>query len=240
VQEADGGFLRRVVIGAHSEQGQRPYQQDRFVTIPDYMQGEHSVRRSLAAIFDGHKTEQAAEIATAQLPKILAQQPDMAETSDGEADEKLPPASSEGLKSRDTSDVVAKALRNAVQQVDDLILRKEKKEAEEAGGYGGSTAIVALRIAECLYTAHVGDSGAILDREGTAYRLTVDHKPNDPKEKKRIEGKGGTIDQAANRVVSRRSSSGKASLLAMSRWVSHAVIPHAKMTMLHPAQGRHN
>ena len=78
----------------------------------------------------------------------LPAEPDMAETSDGEADEKLPPASSEGLKSRDTSDVVAKAMRNAIQQVDDLILRKEKKEAEETGGYGGSTAIVALRIAE--------------------------------------------------------------------------------------------
>lgn len=80
---------------------------------------------------------------------------------------------------------------------------------------------------QTLYTAHVGDSGAILDREGTAYRLTVDHKPNDPKEKKRIEGKGGTIDQAANRVVSRRSSSGKASLLAMSRWVLRGVVRHA-------------
>lgn len=41
--------------------------------MPAYMDGSKDVRRSLAAIFDGHKTEQAAEIAADQLPKILAQ-----------------------------------------------------------------------------------------------------------------------------------------------------------------------
>lgn len=78
-------------------------------------------------------------------------EPDLAEsTADGNGADSLPPASSEGLKPKDTSDVVAKALRHTIQHVDNVILQKEQKEADQTGSFGGSTAIVALRIAEVM------------------------------------------------------------------------------------------
>ncbi|OEH76067.1 protein phosphatase [Cyclospora cayetanensis] len=44
-----------------------------------------------------------------------------------------------------------------------------------------------------LITAHAGDSRAVLCRDGEAIRLTEDHKPNSPAERKRIEKAGGQV-----------------------------------------------
>lgn len=45
-----------------------------------------------------------------------------------------------------------------------------------------------------LVSANVGDSRAILSRAGRAIDLTRDHKPNDPKERQRIESLGGKVE----------------------------------------------
>ena len=70
---------------------------------------------------------------------------------------------------------------------------------------------------QALYTAHVGDSGAIIDRGGTAYRLTEDHKPYMKGEKQRIQQAGGQLVENGNRVLSNAKDDGRASMLAMSR-----------------------
>jgi len=44
-----------------------------------------------------------------------------------------------------------------------------------------------------LFTANVGDSRAVLSRDGTAVRLTLDHKTTVPEEAKRITDAGGFI-----------------------------------------------
>ena len=44
-----------------------------------------------------------------------------------------------------------------------------------------------------LVTANIGDSRAVLSRNGTAIPLSRDHKPNDPIERSRIEATGGHI-----------------------------------------------
>jgi serine/threonine protein phosphatase PrpC len=46
---------------------------------------------------------------------------------------------------------------------------------------------------QTIITANVGDSRAILSRNGSAIDLTRDHKPNDPIEEARIEAKGGYV-----------------------------------------------
>ena len=74
--------------------------------------------------------------------------------------------------------------------------------------------VLALQV---LYTAHVGDSGAIIDRSGTAYRLTEDHKPYMKVERQRIQEAGGQLVENGNRVLSNAKEDGRASMLAMSR-----------------------
>lgn len=77
---------------------------------------------------------------------------------------------------------------------------------------------------QVLYTAHVGDSGAIIDRGGTAYRLTEDHKPYMKVERQRIQEAGGQLVENGNRVLSNAKDDGRASMLAMSRYCPvHAV-----------------
>jgi serine/threonine protein phosphatase PrpC len=45
-----------------------------------------------------------------------------------------------------------------------------------------------------IVVANVGDSRAVLCRDGRAMDLTRDHKPDDDDERRRIEGYGGTVD----------------------------------------------
>ena len=44
-----------------------------------------------------------------------------------------------------------------------------------------------------IVSANVGDSRAVLSRQGKAKDLTVDHKPNDKREKSRIKKLGGKV-----------------------------------------------
>ena len=63
----------------------------------------------------------------------------------------------------------------------------------------GSTAAIALIINDKIIVANVGDTRVLLvDSEGTAIRLTVDHNTSNAEERKGVEERGGTIFQ--NRV----------------------------------------
>ena len=71
-----------------------------------------------------------------------------------------------------------------------LVLRPSSAHAQDGPlkpcEFGGTTALVALRIGEVLYMAHAGDSCAVLASDGKALRLTVDHKPDRPDECARV------------------------------------------------------
>lgn len=58
----------------------------------------------------------------------------------------------------------------------------------------GSTALCVLRVGGALFTAHAGDSRAVASVDGRALRLTKDHKPDLPEERKRIEALGGRVE----------------------------------------------
>ena len=66
----------------------------------------------------------------------------------------------------------------------------------------GSCAVIALIINDVLYSINLGDSRALYSRDGgnEYYQITRDHKPNDPKEKARIEHAGGKV-YYANKVM---------------------------------------
>jgi serine/threonine protein phosphatase PrpC len=85
----------------------------------------------------------------------------------------------------------------------------ERDVIEDDGlAYQGSTA-VAIVLHESddgsrtILSANVGDSRAILSRNGKAVDLTRDHKPNDEREKKRILDMGETIEWDAECMVHR-------------------------------------
>lgn len=61
----------------------------------------------------------------------------------------------------------------------------------------GSCAIVALLIEKRIFIVNVGDSRAIMSVDGGnfCYNLSIDHKPNDDIEQKRIDGNGGKVYQ---------------------------------------------
>lgn len=59
-------------------------------------------------------------------------------------------------------------------------------------GKGGSTAVTAILInGQKLVVANVGDSRAVVSKNGVAQQLSFDHEPS--KEKQLIESRGGFV-----------------------------------------------
>uniref|UniRef100_A0ACD5YMC8 Uncharacterized protein n=1 Tax=Avena sativa TaxID=4498 RepID=A0ACD5YMC8_AVESA len=77
-------------------------------------------------------------------------------------------------------------LKTAVSQ----IFKKYKGPQQE-----GTTACVALIRGNQIIVGNVGDSRCVLSRNGQAIDLSTDHKPNDPRERDRIEAAGGKVFQ---------------------------------------------
>lgn len=83
----------------------------------------------------------------------------------------------------------AGAIREAYINTDGIILSK----APDLGP-GGSTAVTAILIDKTrLLVANVGDSRAVLSKDGVAMQLSIDHEPGNPTEKGHIEDRGGFV-----------------------------------------------
>ena len=67
----------------------------------------------------------------------------------------------------------------------------------------GSCAVIALIVNDILYSINLGDSRALYSRDcgKEFYQITRDHKPNDPKEKARIEKAGGKVYYANKTII---------------------------------------
>ncbi|XP_052208113.1 probable protein phosphatase 2C 39 isoform X3 [Diospyros lotus] len=91
------------------------------------------------------------------------------------------------LKEPDFWTEMEKAIRRAYRITDTTILEK----AVDLGK-GGSTAVTAILInGQKLVVANVGDSRAVICKNGVAKQLSVDHEPS--KERKNIENRGGFV-----------------------------------------------
>ncbi|KAH7576966.1 hypothetical protein ACOSP7_002335 [Xanthoceras sorbifolium] len=91
------------------------------------------------------------------------------------------------LKERDFWTETESAIKRAYRTTDAEILKKAF-----VLGKGGSTAVTAILInGQKLVVANVGDSRAVLCKNGVAKQLSVDHEPS--KEKKLIESRGGFV-----------------------------------------------
>eukprot|EP01113_Clastostelium_recurvatum_P026548 TRINITY_DN3186_c0_g1_i3.p1 TRINITY_DN3186_c0_g1~~TRINITY_DN3186_c0_g1_i3.p1 ORF type:complete len:575 (-),score=190.79 TRINITY_DN3186_c0_g1_i3:138-1862(-) len=119
-------------------------------------------------LFDGHGGREVADFAAQHLHEVLAEHLQ-------EVDGLLNPV---------------KALKQAFQQTHDMIAQREIR--------GGTTAVIALFIGNSGYVANVGDSRAVLFRDGQTFRVSLDHKPELPKETERIRSLGGEVTTTVN------------------------------------------
>ncbi|XP_052208382.1 probable protein phosphatase 2C 58 isoform X4 [Diospyros lotus] len=123
----------------------------------------------LFAIFDGHMGHKVANFLQAHLFDKILKEPDFWND-------------------------IEKAIRRAYHSTDAHIL-----EHSLSLGKGGSTAVTAILInGQKLVVANVGDSRAVICKDGVAKQLSVDHEPS--KEKKVIESKGGFVSNLTGDV----------------------------------------
>ena len=96
------------------------------------------------------------------------------------------------------------ALQECFQKMDEMMLTNEGQ-AELAGlttdsfgdnakSYAGCTATVCLITRNEVICANAGDSRTVLAKAGQAKDLSVDHKPDDPEERSRIQNAGGFVE----------------------------------------------
>ncbi|XP_054778778.1 probable protein phosphatase 2C 39 isoform X1 [Prosopis cineraria] len=136
--------------------------------MEDYIFAEHrninGYDLGLYAIFDGHAGRVVAKYLQRHLFERILNEPDFWKNP-------------------------VRALKRTCKAVDEEILEKI------ADSRGGSTAVVAILINGVrLLVANVGDSRAILCRNGSAKQITVDHEPQ--REKDLVESRGGFVTKA--------------------------------------------
>jgi len=160
--------------GVYELQGQRPYMEDTHICVPclsSHLESEtipKDVR--LFAVFDGHGGKFTSTYASHHFPSILAEQ--IAAT-----------------KTLEQQEEVSEMLANTLKETHARLLRDHPdKEPMD-----GCTAVVCLEYQGSLWTANLGDSRAVLCREGRAVALTDDHSPIRPDEYNRIHNAGGFV-----------------------------------------------
>ncbi|KAL9272040.1 putative protein phosphatase 2C 58 [Drosera capensis] len=118
----------------------------------------------LFAIFDGHMGHDVAEYLQSHLFDNILKEPDFWEDAES-------------------------AIRRAYQNTDAEILGNAR-----TLGKGGSTAVTAILInGQKLIVANVGDSRAVIYKNGVTEQLSIDHEPS--KERKDIESRGGFVSK---------------------------------------------
>lgn len=157
----------------------RPYMEDKYAIIDPFMEGEIANETwGFFAVYDGHGGALAAEHCEAELHKVLAQELRSA------------------IKTRRPSsplrdEAVAEAMTRSFQKAD------EQLRTVGAWRYG-CTATVCLvrRMVQSvrIHVANVGDSRAVcIDGSGGTQRLSMDHRPSDPAEARRVREEGGFV-----------------------------------------------
>ncbi|KAK9914952.1 hypothetical protein WJX75_002812 [Coccomyxa subellipsoidea] len=226
--------LGQLAFGVSHARGARPYMEDRHVIIANYQptgtQGAHDsdgIPRSYAAVFDGHNGSQSAEEACSRMHVLLAAERGFAGCT-----------AADGLRGLSEESAMRHALESAFLAVDREILDRARRER----GRDGCCALVAVRIGDSLYTAHAGDSRAVLSRGGQSLRLTEDHKPGLERERKRVLERGGRVEfQRCWRIIAAGTNehSGHFTGLAISRSLGDLCFKEPRLFVEHtPDVGR--
>ncbi|GAB1605478.1 protein phosphatase 1L-like [Argonauta hians] len=159
--------LRKGNIAIYAIQGRRNHMEDRY----NFINNLDETHASIYGVFDGHGGEFAADFAEKVLFKNLMVR--LLKIPKDEDSASMPT-------------ILKEEFLNVDQQFLDI--------AKSSMDMSGSTALVAILRNGILTVANVGDSrGVMCDKDGNTIPLTVDHKPQQVKERSRIKEAGGYI-----------------------------------------------
>lgn len=167
----------RLLISTSAVRGDRSYMEDAWFVSPC---------KRFAGVYDGHGGAEVSNYLRRHLFALIS--PDLTRL-DSEMDDTQPSKDKKAVEKMKQAQrqQIEQLIRDAVNKVDaDVLARSDWK-------HEGSTATGTLVLDDMIYAFNVGDSRAILSRDGQAVALTRDHKPNDPTEQARVESLGGTV-----------------------------------------------
>ncbi|KAF7490735.1 putative protein phosphatase 2C 4 [Sarcoptes scabiei] len=168
-------------FAATSCQGWRNTQEDVHLIIPYFE--DHETTTSLFGVFDGHNGVEVSTYVAKYLPEYIRRN---RKYQSGNIVDGL----KEAFLLLDSSIL----LRESINELREIRRLMHPNMPELTPGFtSGSTAVVCLLKNNTFYCANIGDSRCILCRNGTAFPLSNDTKPNDPIELARIERAGGTV-----------------------------------------------
>ncbi|GFY54605.1 protein phosphatase 1D [Trichonephila inaurata madagascariensis] len=185
-------------VTGQSSQGGRRYMEDAFVVAYQQTEDKKDLEYAFFGIFDGHGGREAAQYAKNNLLDNIV-----------------------NLKQfwLDDDDMVLSAIRDGFLNTHLAMWKEVENWPKTASGLpstAGTTASVAFIRKGKLYTGHVGDSRIVIGlkeqglEEWQAESLTIDHKPECPREKQRILESGGLVmnKSGVERVVWKRPRPG--------------------------------
>eukprot|EP00928_Gymnodinium_smaydae_P036528 TRINITY_DN2551_c0_g3_i1.p1 TRINITY_DN2551_c0_g3~~TRINITY_DN2551_c0_g3_i1.p1 ORF type:complete len:507 (+),score=79.77 TRINITY_DN2551_c0_g3_i1:81-1601(+) len=161
----------------------RDHMEDRLVALDPFLAGEVVGEAwAFLAVYDGHGGSQAAEHCASELHKTLASE--LRTSLREQSNPRFPPP----------DEAIADALSRTFQKVDDHL------RGMGAWRHGCTATVALLRRSLApngsvrLHVANVGDSRAVLsDGSRGETRLSVDHRPTDPQEARRVQQAGGFV-----------------------------------------------
>ena len=174
------GLIR--AYGANTYQGLvRNYNEDRVSIIinmarPKNYTKDYWPKTSFFGIYDGHGGNQCSEFLRDSLHKLI-------------------------LNDQNYPENVELAIKNGFQNAEKTFLSNYAVSPNDSTNIidrSGSCAVVILFVDSKIYVANVGDSRALFSENNGKNFITIteDHKPNNPKEKKRIIKNGGQVYQS--------------------------------------------
>jgi len=164
--------IGHVPVGIAHAQGRRPTMEDEHIAAQFNVQvGQRAFPIQLFGIFDGHGGPMAARYVRDHLQGKL----------------------SEALVEYNPNGLTDAGIWRALKMTSVRLNQDFKVQHPEIAQRQGTTATIAMILDHKLWTANVGDARTILDNNGTAEQLTEDAKPDDPRYRRGIERRGGTV-----------------------------------------------
>eukprot|EP00939_MAST-03C_sp_MAST-3C-sp1_P003220 g3220.t1 len=159
-----------VTFGVADMKGRRPTMEDAHVLCKDVL----GVRENyFFSVFDGHGGASVAKFCGSNILRLLS--------------------SKSAMKRESSTTKQLKGCLHSVYIELDAALRKYKPDGFCIADFCGCTAVSCLVTPTHYIVANLGDSRAILCRDGDPLPMSSDHKPYDEVEKTRIEAAGGRV-----------------------------------------------